>query len=115
MGSTSLRTLRTCGFEALHAAVQLEDCALDEVGAVVDGLHDLHGVMDALSERHEEHGARRVAIGQVSVLGVAHDADDLVGAAGLGHVETEVGADGIFAGFEEIMDEGFVDDGDVLG
>ena len=30
------------GFEALHAAVQLQDCAFDEVGAVVDGLHDLH-------------------------------------------------------------------------
>ena len=71
--------------------------------------------MDALREGHEEHGARRVAIGQVSVFGVAHHADDLVGAAGLGYVEAEVGADRVFAGLEEIMDEGLVDDGDVLG
>ena len=53
--------------------------------------------------------------GGVHIGCVANDADDLKGAGVAGEIEAEELADGVFAGLKELLDEGLVDDDDVLG
>ena len=47
--------------------------------------------------------ADSASVGRVGVLGIADDADDLVGAAVLRQVEAEARADGIFTRLEELL------------
>ena len=90
--------------EAFHAvAVQFEHRALDEVGVVIDALHNRVVIMRALSQRHEEERTRWLAVGEIPAVScIADDADDFEGRAVTGQVEAEVRADGVFAGLEKL-------------
>jgi len=68
-----------------------------------------------LRERNVEHGTGGLVEFEAGELGVADDADDAEIGGVFGHVETEVLLDGIFIGFEETLDESFVDEGDGSG
>ena len=102
--------------EAFGSAVHLENGAFDVVGFVVDGLHHAGFVIvDVLGEGDEEEGARGAGAGGIGIARVADDADDLKGAGVAGEIEAEELADGVFAGLKELLDEGLIDDDDVLG
>ena len=87
-------------FDAL--AVQLENRTLDEVGVVIDALHNRVIIMRALSQRHKEQRARRLAVREIPAVScIADNSDDFKGRAVAGQVKAEVRTNGVFAGLEK--------------
>ena len=81
------------------------------MGAQLDSGHYVVGVVDILSERDEEHRARRLVQGIAGEFCVAHDTDDAERGGVLRQVQAEVLLQRVFAAFEKAFHEGFVDDG----